>query len=167
MTSRGTYVTELFSCFDCELSTATESGRLKVLGTIVQIRVGIQQSRNLAWQHSTRGWEVRFGGKWLGLLRVVHLNRINMAWNVFKFCTGLKVVGSVMILVVLAVVGVSYYAVVISNYAPEVVKGGSGAVIALLVLILFHALVLSLFALSGSPLVPFSSHLQHLLREPS
>ncbi|KAH9541046.1 hypothetical protein CY35_14G039100 [Sphagnum magellanicum] len=67
-----------------------------------------------------------------------------MAWNVFKFCTGLKVVGSVMIVVVLAVVGVSYYAVVISIYAPQVIKGGSEAAVALILVILFHALLLML-----------------------
>jgi palmitoyltransferase len=64
-----------------------------------------------------------------------------MAWNVFKFCTGLKVIGSVMIVVVLAVVGVSYYAVIIFNYAPHLIKGGSEAAIALIVVILFHVLV--------------------------
>jgi palmitoyltransferase len=75
-----------------------------------------------------------------------------MAWNVFKFCTGLKVVGSVMIVVVLAVVGVSYYAVVISIYAPQVIKGGSEAAVALILVILFHALVTPL----GSPSVSLS-----------
>ncbi len=78
--------------------------------------------------------------------------RITMAWNVFKFCTGLKVVGSVMIVVVLAVVGVSYYAVVISIYAPQVIKGGSEAAVALILVILFHALVYPL----GSPSVSLS-----------
>ncbi len=78
--------------------------------------------------------------------------RITMAWNVFKFCTGLKVVGSVMIIVVLAVVGVSYYSVVISIYAPQVIKGGSEAAVALIVVILFHVLVTPL----GSPSVSLS-----------
>lgn len=64
-----------------------------------------------------------------------------MAWNVFQFCTGLRVVGSIMILVVLAVVAVSYYAVVVSNYALEVLKGGSHTAVALVVLLLFHFLV--------------------------
>ncbi|CAK9238344.1 unnamed protein product [Sphagnum jensenii] len=64
-----------------------------------------------------------------------------MAWNVFKLCTGLKVLGSVMILVVLSVVGVSYYAVVITNYMPQVMKGGSATATSLLVLILFHVLL--------------------------
>lgn len=64
-----------------------------------------------------------------------------MAWNVFKFCTGLRVVGSIMILVVLAVVSVSYYAVVVSNYGLEILKGGSHTAIAMVVLLLFHGLV--------------------------
>jgi hypothetical protein len=64
-----------------------------------------------------------------------------MAWNVFRFCTGLKAVGSIMVLVVLAVVGVSYYAVVITNYGPDVGKGGSGTLTALVVLVLFHGLL--------------------------
>uniref|UniRef100_A0A7I4BYX1 S-acyltransferase n=1 Tax=Physcomitrium patens TaxID=3218 RepID=A0A7I4BYX1_PHYPA len=64
-----------------------------------------------------------------------------MAWNVFKFCTGLKAVGSIMVLVVLGVVGVSYYAVVITNYGPELARGGSDAFTAFLVLFLFHALL--------------------------
>ncbi|MFQ6669710.1 hypothetical protein Gotur_034847 [Gossypium turneri] len=41
-----------------------------------------------------------------------------MAWNVFKFCTVLRGLGSIMILLVLGVVGVTYYAVVFTNYGP-------------------------------------------------
>ena len=64
-----------------------------------------------------------------------------MAWNVFKFCTALRGLGSIMILLVLGVVGVTYYAVVISNYGPALVEGGVGFLTALAVLILFHILV--------------------------
>eukprot|EP00246_Nothoceros_aenigmaticus_P007559 TRINITY_DN21462_c0_g1_i1.p1 TRINITY_DN21462_c0_g1~~TRINITY_DN21462_c0_g1_i1.p1 ORF type:complete len:313 (-),score=35.46 TRINITY_DN21462_c0_g1_i1:455-1393(-) len=67
-----------------------------------------------------------------------------MAWNVFKFCTGLRVVGSIMILVVLAVVGVSYYAVVVANYGPELLKGGANTATSMLVLLLFHVLLVML-----------------------
>eukprot|EP00249_Psilotum_nudum_P011868 c23432_g1_i1 orf=630-1571(+) len=67
-----------------------------------------------------------------------------MAWNVFQFCTGLRVVGSVMIFVVLAVVVVSYYAVVISTYLPELFRGGSDTGVALLVLLVFHVLLFML-----------------------
>lgn len=69
---------------------------------------------------------------------------IPMAWNVFQFCTGLRVVGSVMIVVVLAVVAVSYYAVVISTYLPQLLRGGSDTGVALLVLVGFHVLLFML-----------------------
>ncbi|KAL2251657.1 UNVERIFIED_CONTAM: putative protein S-acyltransferase 14 [Sesamum indicum] len=53
-----------------------------------------------------------------------------MAWNVFKFCTALRGLGSIMILLVLAVVGVSYYAVVITNYGPALAAGGLHSLLA-------------------------------------
>lgn len=65
-----------------------------------------------------------------------------MAWNVFRFCTALRGLGSIMIFLVLAVVGVSYYAVVVSNYGPLLFSGELGNFfIASAVLILFHGLV--------------------------
>lgn len=67
-----------------------------------------------------------------------------MAWNIFKFCTALRGLGSIMILLVLGVVGVSYYAVVLSIYGPALFASGVGALdsfIALVVLILFHILL--------------------------
>ncbi|KAI3504332.1 hypothetical protein L1887_32916 [Cichorium endivia] len=67
-----------------------------------------------------------------------------MAWNVFKFCTALRGLGSIMILVVLGVVGVSYYAVVLSIYGPALTSGGLDSVIALAVLIMFHTLLVML-----------------------
>ncbi|KAL6495411.1 putative protein S-acyltransferase 14 [Orobanche gracilis] len=67
-----------------------------------------------------------------------------MAWNVFKFCTALRGLGSIMILVVLGVVGVSYYAVVITNYGPGLAAGGLDSLLALVVLILFHCLLVML-----------------------
>ncbi|KAI3701028.1 hypothetical protein L2E82_45670 [Cichorium intybus] len=67
-----------------------------------------------------------------------------MAWNVFKFCTALRGLGSIMILVVLGVVGVSYYAVVLSIYGPALTSGGLDSVIALAVLIMFHILLVML-----------------------
>ncbi|KAG6431022.1 hypothetical protein SASPL_109097 [Salvia splendens] len=63
-----------------------------------------------------------------------------MAWNVFKFCTALRGLGSIMILLVLGVVGVSYYAVVITNYGPGLAAGGLDSLIAFFVLALFHSL---------------------------
>lgn len=67
-----------------------------------------------------------------------------MAWNVFKFCTALRGLGSIMILLVLGVVGVSYYAVVITNYGPGLAAGGLDSLIAFVVLILFHFLLVLL-----------------------
>ncbi|CAI9786003.1 unnamed protein product [Fraxinus pennsylvanica] len=64
-----------------------------------------------------------------------------MAWNVFKFCTALRGLGSIMILLVLGVVGVTYYAVVITNYGPGLTAGGLDSLIAFVVLILFHFLL--------------------------
>lgn len=66
-----------------------------------------------------------------------------MAWNVFRFCTALRGLGSIMILLVLGVVGVTYYAVVLTSYGPSLVSGSGilDALIALAVLVLFHCLV--------------------------
>jgi palmitoyltransferase len=71
----------------------------------------------------------------------MHRSGATMAWNVFKFCTALRGLGSIMILLVLGVVGVTYYAVVITNYVPALYNGGFDSLIAILVLILFHSLV--------------------------
>lgn len=70
-----------------------------------------------------------------------------MAWNVFRFCTALRGLGSIMILLVLGVVGVSYYAVVLSIYGPALTSGGLDSFIALAVLIMFHALVILLLTI--------------------
>ncbi|MBA0717680.1 hypothetical protein Golax_005474 [Gossypium laxum] len=67
-----------------------------------------------------------------------------MAWNVFKFCTVLRGLGSIMILLVLGVVGVTYYAVVFTNYGPALFDGGLHSFIAVVVLILFHFLLVML-----------------------
>jgi len=64
-----------------------------------------------------------------------------MAWNVFRFCTALRGLGSIMILMVLGVVGVTYYAVVLTNFGPALFVGGLDTLISFVVLILFHCLV--------------------------
>jgi len=46
-----------------------------------------------------------------------------------------------MILLVLGVVGVTYYAVVLTSYGPALADGGLDALIAIAVLIPFHGLV--------------------------
>uniref|UniRef100_A0A0D9W2Z2 S-acyltransferase n=1 Tax=Leersia perrieri TaxID=77586 RepID=A0A0D9W2Z2_9ORYZ len=67
-----------------------------------------------------------------------------MAWNVFRFCTALRGLGSIMILLVLSIVGVTYYAVVLCNYGPALLAGGASSLAALAVLILFHFLLVML-----------------------
>ncbi|KAK4802588.1 hypothetical protein SAY86_000791 [Trapa natans] len=71
----------------------------------------------------------------------MHRSGAVMAWNVFKFCTALRGLGSIMILLVLGVVGVTYYAVVITNYWPALYEGGFDSFVALCVLALFHGLL--------------------------
>ncbi|XP_073286791.1 probable protein S-acyltransferase 14 [Primulina huaijiensis] len=74
----------------------------------------------------------------------MHRSGVVMAWNVFKFCTALRGLGSIMIILVLGVVGVSYYAVVITNYGPALAAGGLNSLLALAVLLLFHFLLVML-----------------------
>ncbi|KAL0714909.1 hypothetical protein Bca4012_021888 [Brassica carinata] len=71
----------------------------------------------------------------------MHRSGTAMAWNVFKFCTALRGLGSIMILLVLGVVGVTYYAVVLTNYGPALSQGGLDSFAALTILLLFHLLL--------------------------
>ncbi|XP_022738445.1 probable protein S-acyltransferase 14 [Durio zibethinus] len=64
-----------------------------------------------------------------------------MAWNVFKFCTALRALGSIMIVFVLGIIGVTYYAVVVAHYGPSLFLGGFDMLSAILVLFLFHFLL--------------------------
>ncbi|KAJ9188449.1 hypothetical protein P3X46_003808 [Hevea brasiliensis] len=74
----------------------------------------------------------------------MHRSGAAMAWNVFKFCTALRGLGSIMILLVLGVVGVTYYAVVLTNYGPALYDSGLDSVTALALLIPFHCLLVML-----------------------
>lgn len=67
-----------------------------------------------------------------------------MAWNVFKFCTALRALGSIMILFVLSMVGLTYYVVVIANYGPALFHGGVDFFVAFPSLLLFHFLLVML-----------------------
>lgn len=72
----------------------------------------------------------------------MHRSGVVMAWNVFEFCTVLRGLGSIMIFLVLGIIGVSYYAIVLTNYGPAVYSGALGeAAVALAILVLFHILV--------------------------
>ncbi|OMO97371.1 Zinc finger, DHHC-type, palmitoyltransferase [Corchorus capsularis] len=61
-----------------------------------------------------------------------------MAWNVFKFCTALRALGSIMIVFVFGIIGVTYYSMVVAHYGPSLFLGGFETFSAVLVLFLFH-----------------------------
>ncbi|MBA0732661.1 hypothetical protein Gogos_016737 [Gossypium gossypioides] len=67
-----------------------------------------------------------------------------METNVFKFCSGLRVLGHVMILLVAAIVGVSYYAVVFLTYGPQLLRGGFDSFLSFTIVIIFHVLLVLL-----------------------
>lgn len=65
-----------------------------------------------------------------------------MEINLFRLCTGLKAIGYFMILLVAAIVSVSYYAVVVLTWGPELLRGGLHSVLAIVIIVLFHFLVI-------------------------
>lgn len=68
--------------------------------------------------------------------------------NPFKLCSGLKFLGYFMILLVFAIVAVSYDAVVVLTWGPKLLMGGFRSFLAFSIIILFHVLVLILFFLN-------------------
>ncbi|KAI3974278.1 hypothetical protein MKX01_030947, partial [Papaver californicum] len=74
----------------------------------------------------------------------MHRSGVKVAWNVFKFCTALRGLGSIMILLVLGIIGVTCYVVVVTNYGPTLSDGGLDSIISLSVLISFHFLLVML-----------------------
>ncbi|KAE7999306.1 hypothetical protein FH972_003751 [Carpinus fangiana] len=64
--------------------------------------------------------------------------------NLFKFCSGLKVLGYFMILLVVSIVAVSYYAVVVLTWGPQLLRGGIHSFLAFSILFLFHVLLILL-----------------------
>ncbi|KAJ6972601.1 protein S-acyltransferase 12 isoform X1 [Populus alba x Populus x berolinensis] len=67
-----------------------------------------------------------------------------MEINVFKLCSGLKVLGYLMILLVAAIIAVSYHAVVIVTCGPQLLRGGAHSVLAFAIIIIFHFLLIML-----------------------
>ena len=62
--------------------------------------------------------------------------------NVFQFCQFLKLLGKIMIMLVLLIVGLTYYAVIIATAVPGLYEGGAAtATWSLFVFITFHFLV--------------------------
>lgn len=65
--------------------------------------------------------------------------------NVFQFCQFLKLLGKIMIILVLLIVGMTYYAVIIATAVPGLHEGGAGNVTwCLFVFVTFHFLVWAL-----------------------
>ncbi|KAG8659380.1 probable protein S-acyltransferase 14 isoform X1 [Manihot esculenta] len=67
-----------------------------------------------------------------------------MAWNVFRFCTALRALGSIMIVLVIGIIGLTYYVVVIADYGPALFHGGLDSLVSFVVLLLFHSLLVML-----------------------
>ena len=75
---------------------------------------------------------------------LLHLVTLSNAPQVFQFCKCLKLLGNIMILVVLGLVGLSYYPVVVAIYGPIVLESGnalSTQIGAIFVVVSFHVLV--------------------------
>ncbi|CAN1132480.1 hypothetical protein LINPERPRIM_LOCUS37918 [Linum perenne] len=49
-----------------------------------------------------------------------------MAMNMFKFCTFLRALGSIMIFFVFGIVELTYHVIVVDNYGPTLFNGGRG-----------------------------------------
>lgn len=80
-------------------------------------------------------------------------NKTQMDLNPFRLCSGLKFLGYFMIVLVIAIIAVSYYAVVVLTWGPQLLDGGSHTFFSLLIIFVFHMLVilenLLLFLLSS------------------
>lgn len=64
--------------------------------------------------------------------------------NFFKLCSCLKFLGYLVILLVAAIIAVSYYAVVVITWAPHLLHGGLQSFLAFAIVIAFHFLLVLL-----------------------
>ncbi|XP_021281010.1 probable protein S-acyltransferase 12 isoform X2 [Herrania umbratica] len=67
-----------------------------------------------------------------------------MEMNLFRLCSGLRVLGYFMILLVTAIIGVSYYAVVLLTWGPQLLRGGFHSFLSVAIIITFHVLLILL-----------------------
>ncbi|KAK8945473.1 putative S-acyltransferase [Platanthera guangdongensis] len=65
-------------------------------------------------------------------------------FNPFRLCSGLRVLGYSMILLFVAIVAVSYYAVIIVAWGPRLLHGGPLSFLAFTIVIIFHFLLVLL-----------------------
>ncbi|XP_047338089.1 probable protein S-acyltransferase 12 [Impatiens glandulifera] len=64
-----------------------------------------------------------------------------MDLNFFKLCSGLKFLGYFMIVLVAAIISVSYYAVVVINWGPLLLQGGLKSLLSIIIIAVFHFLL--------------------------
>ncbi|XP_058085138.1 probable protein S-acyltransferase 12 isoform X2 [Magnolia sinica] len=64
-----------------------------------------------------------------------------MSCNFFKFCSGLRILGYFMIVLVAAIIAVSYYAVVVVTWGPQLLHGSLISVLAFFIVAVFHLLL--------------------------
>uniref|UniRef100_A0A5B7C9X7 S-acyltransferase n=1 Tax=Davidia involucrata TaxID=16924 RepID=A0A5B7C9X7_DAVIN len=67
-----------------------------------------------------------------------------MDLNLFKFCSGLKFLGYFMILLVAAIIAVSYYAVVVLTWGPHLLDTGLKSFLSFAIIAIFHVLLVLL-----------------------
>ncbi|XP_074279636.1 putative protein S-acyltransferase 12 [Silene latifolia] len=67
-----------------------------------------------------------------------------MDFNPFKLCTGLRSLGYLMILMVVGIIVISYWAVVVLSWGPKLIHGGGDRVPAAFIVIAFHILLIML-----------------------
>ncbi|CAH1420100.1 unnamed protein product [Lactuca virosa] len=67
-----------------------------------------------------------------------------MDLNVFKLCSGLKFLGYLMILLVAAIIAVSYYVVIVLTWGPQLSHGGFRSFLSFTIILLFHILLVLL-----------------------
>ncbi|KAF3643138.1 putative protein S-acyltransferase 12 [Capsicum annuum] len=80
----------------------------------------------------------------LGLLLPRTTPSPTMDLNPFRLCSGIKVLGYFMILIVLAIVALSYDAVVVLTWAPHLRDGGFTSFLSFIIIITFHILLVML-----------------------
>lgn len=88
-------------------------------------------------------WKRLFGPRSRRYRQIVSQIDLGMDINLFKLCSGLKVLGYFMILLVAAIIAVSYYAVVVLTCGPQLLRGGVHSFLAFSIIIIFHILVSS------------------------
>ncbi|XVF72960.1 hypothetical protein PTKIN_Ptkin12aG0162300 [Pterospermum kingtungense] len=67
-----------------------------------------------------------------------------MEINLFKLCSGLRVLGYFMIVLVAAIIGISYYAVVFLTCGPQLLRGGFHSFLSFTIFIISHSLLILL-----------------------